>query len=247
MTIPIRVDNGFRIIAHRGASAYAPENTLAAFVQAERMGAREVELDVQFSADRHLMICHDRMLDRYGHPGLSLSELPLIELQALDMGAWFSSGLFPHEKMLTLGELFSHFGDRFIYHVEIKDPTPGIAGAVLSMIEAHGLQAQIFITSFHQQVLGVVKALSPLTRVGWLVKEGGLSSDNVCHAVEIGCHQICPRASTLTAEQVAKAHQTLPEVRAFGVKSLADAQRVVGTGCDGLTVDDPGWLVHKQS
>ena len=88
--LPLRVPPNFRIIAHRGASAYAPENTLAAFLLAERMGATEIELDVQFSRDRQLAIVHDETFDRYGYPGLRSADLTLPELVSLDMGSWFS-------------------------------------------------------------------------------------------------------------------------------------------------------------
>ncbi|MGH6622063.1 MAG: glycerophosphodiester phosphodiesterase, partial [Alphaproteobacteria bacterium] len=63
---PIRVPRGFRIIAHRGASGYAPENTMAAFRLAERMGAREIEFDLQLTKDGHMVVVHDTVLDRYG-------------------------------------------------------------------------------------------------------------------------------------------------------------------------------------
>jgi glycerophosphoryl diester phosphodiesterase len=81
------------IIAHRGASAYAPENTLAAFELAQRMGATEIELDVRFSRDRQIVVCHDRVLTRFGYPDLAISDLTLNELLELDMGSWFAGWL----------------------------------------------------------------------------------------------------------------------------------------------------------
>ena len=88
--LPVHVRRGFRIIAHRGASGYAPENTMIAFQLAERMGATEFELDVQFSKDKQVVICHDSVLTRYGHSDLRLADLTLSELLKLDMGSWFS-------------------------------------------------------------------------------------------------------------------------------------------------------------
>jgi len=242
--VPIRVNNRFRIIAHRGASAYAPENTMAAFLKAEKMAVREVELDVQFSKDRHLVICHDRVLDRYGHSGRILAEMTLHELQTLDMGTWFSPE-FCNERMMTLSKLFSQFGSRFTYHVEIKEPASGIERAVLCAIEDAGLERSVIISSFHEQSLAIVKDLSPSTPVAWLVRTNGLTKENISLAVALGCQHICPRASEITAEHVAEAHQILSEVRAFGVKTRDDARRVVETHCDGLTIDNPDWLKHE--
>ena len=79
MKLPIKVPRDFRIIAHRGASGYAPENTLAAFRLAEKMGVKEVELDVWLSKDNHIVLCHDGALDRYGYPGLHVKDLQLDE------------------------------------------------------------------------------------------------------------------------------------------------------------------------
>jgi len=240
---PLVVPSSFRIIAHRGASGYAPENTMAAFSLAARMGIREVELDVQFSQDRRLVVCHDRVLDRYGHPGGRVAEMTLAELKTLDIGSWFSPR-FADERILTLEELLSHFGSRFIYHVEIKEEADGIEAAVLKAIDEHGLGDRVIVTSFHSDALRTIKDLDPSIPVGWLVKEGGLSEPHIERAVEIGCLQICPLARDLTPDGVQTAHTVLAEVRAHGVRSAVDALNVVNSGADGATVDRPDWFAH---
>ena len=118
--LPVRVPETFRTIAHRGASGYAPENTMAAFMLAAQMAATEIELDIQFSKDNQLMICHDPELSRYGHPGKHVLALTRDELQVLDMGAWFAGGKYAGETMPTLDQLFEKFATQFTYHVEIK-------------------------------------------------------------------------------------------------------------------------------
>ena len=117
MTLPLQVPKGFRIVAHRGASGYAPENTLAAFRLAAQIGVNEIELDIRFSKDRHIVICHDRTLDRYGYPGLKVSDLTLDDLMSLDMGSWFSPFLYGGERMLTLELLFEIFQDRLVTRI----------------------------------------------------------------------------------------------------------------------------------
>jgi len=215
---------------------------MAAFTLAERMGVREVELDIQLSRDAHLVICHDRMLDRYGYPGRVVAEMTLHELKMLDMGSWFSLGSFQDERILILEELFDRFGDRFTYHIEIKDPAPGIEQAVLDTVASHGLRQAVVVTSFYYAVLAKVRELCHEIPTGWLVKKDGLSRRCIDQAVLIGCLQICPKVSDLTTDRVAEGHRWLPEVRAFGVKTLDDVVRVVKTGCDGLTIDHPDWL-----
>lgn len=244
-TLPVRVPTQFSIIAHRGASAYAPENTLAAFRLAERMGATEIELDVQFSRDRQLVIVHDETLDRYGYPSLASADLTWPELQTLDMGSWFSPYLYRGEQMLRLDQLFQIFRNRFIYHIELKTPSLDLPQAVLTCVDNFGLNANAIITSFHFDLLIRVRALAPQQRVGWLLKTGEFTNENITRAANAGFFQICPIARETTLDLVTRAHQLLP-VRAHTVKGLDDMRQALETGCDGLTINWPDWLIHES-
>ncbi len=245
--LPVRVPVGFRIIAHRGASGYAPENTLAAFRLAERMGVTEIELDVQFSKDRQLVICHDQVLDRYGYPGLRVADLTLDELLSLDMGSWFSPYLYGGERMLAFDTLLALFRDRFTYHVEIKVPRTGLVRALLDAITARRLHNHIIVTSGHFGALAEVRGMAPDLRVGWLVNAGGFTAENVARAAGAGFFQICPPAAETNGEIVAAAHVRLPEVRAHTVKGVAEMMQAVAAGCDGLTINWPDWLVYEDT
>ena len=238
---PIIAPEGFRVIAHRGASALAPENTMAAFRFAQELGVREVELDVQLSRDGVLLVCHDRSLERYGHPGIALSSVDATHLESLDMGSWFAPE-FAQERMIRLEDLLQQFGDDFTYHVEIKEPMPGIERATIQTIERLGLREACFVTSFHAACLQQVRELCPEMRTGWLVRETGLSEETIESCRAMGCTQICPPASILTVKTVQEAHKRIPEVRAHHVHTVELARRVVDTGCNGLTVNDPRWL-----
>jgi len=246
---PILVPNSFHIIAHRGASGYAPENTMAAFDLAKEMAATEIEFDVQFSQDNQLMICHDPELSRYGHPGKNIANLSMQQLKALDMGSWFKGGDFKGEKMITLDELFGKFSTQFIYHLEIKTPASGLAAAIHDCITAHKIAAKVYVTSFYFDAL--VEFASQITNtakipLGWLVRDNAFTTDNIIRTADAGFTQFCPLAREVTLEQVAESHKHLPEVRAHGVKTTSDMMRVIDTGCDGLTINWPDWLTHKE-
>lgn len=245
--LPIPVPETFRIIAHRGASAYAPENTLAAFRLAERMGAKEVELDVQLTSDRKLIIIHDEKLNRYGYPDLTVKGLSLAEITALDMGAWFSPYFFRHENALSLETLLATFHDRFFYHIEIKQSSAELPPILLDCLKQYGLAHQTIITSFHYEMLQQVRALAPQQPTGWLLKAGTFTPENVEKSAVTGFFQVCPHAADVTVENVRAAHAQVREVRAFGIANLADALRVIETGCDGLTINWPDWLVHAPN
>ncbi len=243
--LPVTVPPGFRIIAHRGASGYAPENTMAAFQLATEMGATEFEFDLQFSNDRQIMVCHDPVLDRYGYPGRKISELTCAELCGLDMGSWFSPFRFRGEAMVRFEDLLSEFGTTITYHAEIKEPAPGLTAALVNTLAKHGVEGQTIVTSFHFAAVSEAKEMAPELPVGWLVRAGGFDDETIGEAAAAGFDQLCPPASETATERVQEAHDRIAEVRAHSVKGVADILRVIETGCDGMTIDWPDWLVHS--
>jgi len=232
----------FRNIAHRGASGYAPENTLAAFRCAEAMGSTEIEFDIQLSKDGKLVVIHDDTLDRFGFPDRAVVEMTLAELKSLDMGGWFDGGEFAGEKIVTVSEIFDAFGERFIYHAEIKAPSQALADDLIALIEARGYRERVIVTSFDFDILLYVRERYPEQRVGWLVRHDGFSADNVEKAAAAGFFQFCPRADEMTPERVADAKARIPEIRAHAIKTKADLAQAVAAGCDGTTLNWPDWL-----
>ena len=111
MSLPIPVPPAFRIIAHRGASAYAPENSMAAFALAQKMGIREIELDTQLTPDGVVALCHDRTLARYGHGAQAVEEMNWADLAALDMGAVVDRGDITRVRGCVCGVSDSDTGD----------------------------------------------------------------------------------------------------------------------------------------
>jgi glycerophosphoryl diester phosphodiesterase len=177
--LPVSVPAGFRIIAHRGASGYAPENTLAAFSLAQKMGVSEIEFDLQFSRDRQIMVCRDRVLDRYGYPGRKVANLTYVALSDLDMGSWFSPFHFRGEPMVRFEDLLSEFSGAFTYHAEIKEPAPGLTEAILALIAKHKLESRTIVTSFHFEAVLEAKEIAPALPVGWLVSAGDFHAENI--------------------------------------------------------------------
>lgn len=250
--LPIPVPAHFRIIAHRGASAYAPENTMAAFALAERMGGGEVELDTRLTKDGVVALSHDGTLARYGHGNRTVEEMTWEALAALDMGSWFSPFLYGGEKMVHLGQLFERFGDRLTYHVELKGDRPELAAAVHGLIESFGLADSCVITSFSYDLLVAMRQQSGTLRLGWLVR--GIGAEEIERAAALALFQLCPKAEIVTPAMVTAARQVVAEVRAWGL--LGDAirtqagdiigliDRVLAAGCDGMTINWPDWVRH---
>ena len=108
------------IYAHRGASALAPENTLAAFLLAQRLGADGIELDVMLTADNQLIVIHDDTVDRTTNGHGKVAEMPLAALRDLDAGSYFGEA-YRGEKLPTLAEVYEALGGKLRINVELKN------------------------------------------------------------------------------------------------------------------------------
>jgi glycerophosphoryl diester phosphodiesterase len=252
LVLPIPVPANFRIIAHRGASAYAPENSHAAFALTKRMGVTEIELDTQLTLDGEIALCHDGTLERYGHGPRVVEQMQWVELVSLDMGSWFSPFLHAGERMITLDDLFTTYGSTFTYHVEIKGKATGLPAAVYASIQRHHLREHCFITSFSYDALVAMRQQDATLPLGWLVQS--IDANIVSQAKALSLYQLCPIAKSVTSEQVDEARKVVSEVRAWGLQGeltrnhaadLIDLiHKVVDYGCDGMTINWPDWVRH---
>lgn len=168
--------NKFLFIAHRGASAHAPENTMEAFRLAKRFGADFIELDVHLTKDGHLIAMHDLTVDRTTDGTGRIRDLTLEEIKRLDAGSWFDES-FKGAKVPTLEEIFQEFGTDVNYKIEIKHPdiNVGIEAALLRMLETYRLmnaarKGKVIIQSFDEACLkklhGVVPSIPLFLLIG---------------------------------------------------------------------------------
>jgi len=245
---PIEVPTDFRVIAHRGASAYGPENTLPAFALAKQMGAAEVELDTQLSNDGIVVLCHDKSLKRYNHGDKEVEKLPSQVLLKLDMGSWFSPD-FRGTCMASLDQLFAEFGGDFIYHIELKGKAANLPRSVYEIVDKTGLLDRSIFTSFSLEKLIRMREISADCRLGWLVDVESFDDDILQQSEELRLFQLCPRADSVTSEMVQRGHSAVSEIRAWGVggepqRVRALIRKVVDCGCNGMTINWPDWVTH---
>ena len=227
-----------QVIAHRGASGYAPENTRAAFDLAIDMGADAIETDVQITCDGSLVLVHDDRVDRTTNGTGPVADHTLADLQGLDAGSWFDPS-FSGQRILTLGEMFADYGSRVPLCLEIKDPLA--TSPFLDWLGAADRPADLQITSFSWAAVLTVRQAIPSVTAGFLAKM--FDADIMDRCAARGIEQICPPAELLTSDMVERAHGLGLVVRAWGVRTRADADRVVDTGADGATVNWPDWLI----
>ena len=156
--------------AHRGASAEAPENTLAAFLLAEELGADGIELDVQLSSDGELAVIHDFHLETTTDGTGPVRERTLPELKELDAGSRFDPA-FAGQQIPTLQEVIDAVGHRLLLNIELKTASwrdDGLAAGVVRAIEDNHLLDQAVVSSFNPLALRWVNQLNPWISVGLL-------------------------------------------------------------------------------
>ena len=230
----------FMVIAHRGASSYAPENTLAAFDLAVQMGVHHLELDVHCSSDEHVVVLHDDTIDRTTNGSGPVAQHTLAMLQELDAGVWFGRQ-FAGERIPTLAGVLARYKGRAHLHTEIKGHQASLVRRTADLIRQHSMQDQVTITSFQKIRLEEMRAYAPELPAGWLVTD--VSEAVMAQARHLGVAQLCPHASAVTPALVRHLHAEGFVVRAWGVATEDLMQQVVRAGADGMTVNFPDKLM----
>jgi len=229
-------------IAHRGASAYAPENTRAAFDLAIKMGSSMIETDVQRTRDGELVLIHDDLVDRTSDGSGPVADHTLDELSQLDVGSWFDAGSGP-QRIMTLAGFWAEYLPRIPVCLEIKDPLA--TGALLRFLGANAYSGdQVHVTSFFWPA--VVHARAALTTsVGFLGRT--FDADLIERCSRCGFDQVCPPVQLLDSNLVDLAHQRGLRVRAWGVRQRSDIDRLFETGADGATTNWPDWIIERSA
>ena len=228
------------VIAHRGASSHAPENTLAAFDLAIQMGVSHIELDVHSTRDGQVVVIHDETVDRTTSGTGPVMSHSLAALQALDAGSWFGP-TFAGERIPTFAEILERYKGRAHIHTEIKGHAAHLPRATVDLVRRHGMVQHATMTSFRKTRLEEIRAYAPELPTGWLVPE--ISDAIIAEGRAIGLTQLCPRANAVTPEVVHRLHAEGFVVRAWGVTTEDLMRQVVKAGADGMTVDFPDVLV----
>ncbi len=193
-----------KIWAHRGASAYAPENTIAAFKLALDMGADGVELDVHMSADNKLMVCHDETVNRTSNGTGRIVDMTCQELKKLD----FSNGMaeYANSRIPTLKEVYGLLRPTDLtVNVEIKSDVVvyyGIWDELYALEREMGMQGRILYSSFNHFVLMKLREVDPTAKIGLLYSEGMVDPwvyANHLHADAIHPHYLAALAPGVIA------------------------------------------------
>ena len=225
---------GFVNYAHRGASQYAPENTVMAFDLGLSMGANGIETDIQLTKDGVAVLFHDDTLERMtGKPG-SVSDYTYEELRWF----WVEKGILK-DRIPTLEAFLDRYAHQDItFALEMKQA--GTHKAVADAVHRYGIETKTVVTSFKFDELQALRAYAPELTVGYLTKN--IDADTLRKMRDAGIDELCPKADEITAEKVIYWHEQGFNVRAWGVSTPELMEQALAAGVDGMTVNFPDRL-----
>lgn len=228
--------------AHRGASAVAPENTIAAFRAAADQGARWVELDVALLADDTLVVIHDDSVDRTTSGTGSLGALTHADVAKLDAGAWFDAK-FAGERLSTLAEVITALGEFGLSaNVEIKQhkhhkSLDQLVNAVRTDIARRGPKTEIMISSFDPEALKAMHALEPDLEMAMLW--GRPPEDWAEQLQAIPATTIHMHYKALSIGMLEETSKNGIKVRAWTCNNPVELVSFWGAGLTGVITDNP--------
>ena len=231
------------IIAHRGASAHAPENTKAAIVKALAMKADMIELDVQLTRDERLVIFHDERLERTTNARGVLSRTPYQALARLEHGSWFAPR-FSGERILLASQALRLLPPSCQVNLELKRThrATALIQRLIQCLRWTRSLRRVLVSSFDPSLLARLHATHPRIATALLCRRNPKQA--VRHAIALGCVALHPHKSLVSPALVVQAHAVGLRVSVWVVDRLDEARRLLRMGVDGLFTNVPDRMVR---
>lgn len=233
----------FEIIAHRGASAVCPENTMIAFERSLELGATGMETDVQMTSDGRLVLIHDETLSRTAGVEGWVKDITYDQLRTYDAGSWFHND-FAGERIPSLEELFRLVeGKGTLLNLELKNGIvsyKGMEEKIIQAIRDWKLEQQVVLSSFNHASLVRCKRLAPDIRTALLYMEKLYRPYD--YAVKVEASGLHPYKLAVTYEDVAAALSHGVVTYPFTVNDPAEMQAMIDMGVQGIITDVPDVL-----
>lgn len=217
-------------IGHRGAAAYAPENTLASFAKAMELGVKHIELDV-YRVESELLVFHDDRLERTTNGSGYLHHYSLSELRKLNAGQG--------QQIPTLQEVFELVDKSAAINIELKGAHTAapVADFIRRAISNGWRREQILVSSFNHRELKQLRMLDPDIMLGALMV--ALPVDDAAFATALGAYSVHLSQEFIDTRFIADAHARGLKVYVFTANHSEDIQRMIALGVDGIFSDFP--------
>ena len=224
------------VMAHRGLSADAPENTLYAFSDAISVGADFIELDVQQTKDGVLVVMHDSNLKRTTGVNKDIWDVNYADIQDLDAGSWFDPA-YANARIPTLEETLQFVDKRAKLNIEIKPTKHGsdtLEQDVANLITEYHYTDACYVTSFSYGSLKKVKEVNPDIRTGYLMSVAYGQFYSLQYADAFSLNKVF-----VTSQVVNAAHQQGKQIFAWTVNSVSEVRSLCNLHVDSIITDDP--------
>lgn len=243
------------VIGHRGAMAYAPENTLISFEEGVRRGADLIELDVQLSQDGKVVVMHDTSVDRTTDGSGVVRDLPWKKIQTLDAGVWYGPD-YAQEGVPCLEDVIARFRNKktanrhalgFIIELKtIRGSGGSLADAVVALLQKEEFVERCVVISFDSVALQEVRAAHKTLPTGLLFNEES-EEGRIAQAKTIGAQAIFPRKTWVTSRGVAAAHKADLAVGTWTCNTKNEMERMLTCGVDMIVTNFPDRLRSVMS
>lgn len=247
------IDPGGKVytIAHRGASGYAPENTIPAFELALEMNADSIELDIQLTKDHIPVVIHDETVNRTTDGKGYVRNMTLEQIKRLDAGSWFNKAypMFARETYAgiavpTLDQVFETFGNNISYIIEIKEPetNPNIETIINDYITKYDLEKFVSIHSFSGASLQRFHQINPdipLYQLVWNDYTAVSVSAAYLEHVKTYAAGISPNFQGITAAYVSQVKRAGLKVMPYTVNYQLNMDKAYSWGVDGVYTNYP--------
>jgi glycerophosphoryl diester phosphodiesterase len=238
----------FTIIAHRGASAYYPENTIPSFEGAIAMGADMVELDVQLTSDKEVVVFHDEKISRCTDGRGKLADYTLARLKKLDAGSWYDKK-FKNTRIPTLAEVLDICKQRIAVNIEIKTEAVGkmffggIEEKCLKIVEQSGMKKHVVFSSFDPRAVMHLKTIDSIVAAAVLFKKkhyGSMLPSDVLESA--GADTFNCSKSELSKKWMIDIKSHGIYVNIYTVDNVRSMKKFINTGVNGIFTNKPDVL-----
>lgn len=241
------------VVAHRGSSGTAPENTMASFRNAIADGARMIELDVQLTASNDVIVFHDDVLGRTTNGQGQVRTQSLADLQKLDAGSWFSEQ-YINERIPTLAEALDFLRDKSFVNIEIKPPKESDfrlrLEKVMATVFAAKMETHTLFSSFHHRTLRELKERYPQLHTAAINVPGDKRMPSELSR-ETGCEGFVCSIHELTQKRVDDAHKNNLYIGVYTINRKDQFDKAYKMGVKALVTNFPAnltqWMSEQQA
>ena len=229
------------VIAHRGASGTYPENTMLAFIEAEKCGADGIELDVQLTKDNEIVIIHDTTVDRTTNGAGNVQDYTLEDIRKLKVNKTIRTLFSTSEIIPTLQEVFDWLTtNQLICHIELKNNKiayTGLEEKVVALIKKYHFQNRVILSTFNENSLIYLQSLAPELEKAILTNKK--LSKPWEYAKKLHLNGIHPKFTRITKENIQLTMEQGIAVRPYTVNSTKEMRKLIDIHCSGIITDYP--------